>query len=173
MGAAASESRNGQENGCHETETAPAFSFATCFTMCRDPCEANSHERWPKSEYDEWAPRQLKQCSTNVSKIHVGTVGAHEQGICKDLNVIKPSDISLAEDSSLLEIKGAVSQENHIESKFDTPVRIAVRPGRRSPSPVSRSNGSSDTSHLPLNGRQCRSKSPARRAYSPTRSDRH
>ena len=54
-----------------------------------------------------------------------------------------------------------------IQEKCSVPVRIAVRPGRRSPSPVSRSHNSGRTESANAS-RTCRSPSPER-AHSPDR----
>ena len=152
------ESSGGEETG-HDT-IVPAFSFATCCTTCEDSCEAKTRaDRSHKKEYPEWQPQTMKQSPSGIKLASDSTSG-----------------IKLASDSSLQasESKDCVSQEIPIPSKYDIPVRIAVRPGRRSPSPIGRYPRWHDSSLEPtskLNGRESRSKSPTRRNQSHSHAD--
>ena len=171
-----------------EQSTGRCFSEGVHACACCAPCEETIEQRGPFQE--KFIPTANKKFSSNPASLglkeandalHSFTVGRiwtesdlqeniHEarHGIlekCEDILKPTPRHVDTLDTAEIRAMK-----ESPVQAKYDTPVRIAVRPGRRSPSPVARSKNS--------DGMESRSARHTRHSRSPERAhspegDRH
>ena len=176
MGAAESSDAEGSSK-----KNSAEFFSTNCCTACRNPWQEKDRRR--QSASDNCAEYQLRHLQSSTirrgvvqSKIHVGMVGGESTSKAQlGTGTMSTTSTKLSADEidSQRLARTRELQKMHEEAlklNHNTPVRIAVRPGRRSsPSPVSRLHQSSDCS-----SRRDRSESPVRcNNRSPSRSNRH